>query len=413
MQEERRLAGADFLRAMACLLVLVHHLTLRMNMYKAPEDMAAALNILRFGNFGVAVFFVLSGFLLAHPFWRALDAGAPMPDLRNYTLRRAARILPGFWLALTVAFVLGLTLFERQITSELVLRYLSGLLLVSQWHWRTFFPVEDNGPLWSIPFEVTSYILLPLGFLLLFPLRRLIAQPLALRLAWVAVIALVLVVHVAILAGFPLDPEGRGWEYGMQGGAKAWMPRFNAIGFFAIFALGALAAGVEIILSSQRRLLFDIAAIAALAVAAWRLAGSVGGPGEAYGWLGLPYDFPFFPLAAAIALVALTRSRFLAALLDNAPLRYTAKISFGIYVWQEVVLRVMQQLSPNAFGVGVENVFAVWLLSCAIAVPIIFLIASLSYILIEKPVIDWAASRTDKWKNRANPHNQPAPATNR
>jgi len=163
MQQQDRVAGADFLRATACLLVLIHHLVLRIDLNKT-EGFQPALTALRFGNFGVAIFFILSGFLLALPFWHSLDAGYAMPDLRTYVLRRAARIVPGYWVALTAGFILSITLLGHALTPELVMRYVSGLLFMSQWHWRTFFPVEGNGPLWSISFEVTSYVLLPLGF---------------------------------------------------------------------------------------------------------------------------------------------------------------------------------------------------------------------------------------------------------
>ena len=43
---------------------------------------------------GLAVFFVLSGYLIAAPFLRALLDGEPMPSLRSYAARRFARIVP-------------------------------------------------------------------------------------------------------------------------------------------------------------------------------------------------------------------------------------------------------------------------------------------------------------------------------
>ena len=103
MTNDNRLLGADFLRATACLGVLLHHLAFRMDMNAVPDAAEPVLRFLVYGSFGVTVFFVLSGFLLARPFWLALDAGKPMPSLRTYALRRLARIVPGFWLALAVS----------------------------------------------------------------------------------------------------------------------------------------------------------------------------------------------------------------------------------------------------------------------------------------------------------------------
>ncbi|NKM68023.1 acyltransferase family protein [Rhizobium laguerreae] len=403
MRQQERLAGADFLRVAACLLVLAHHFALRLDMHRIPDELGQAANILRFGNFGVAVFFVLSGFLLAHPFWRALDAGSDMPSLRHYTIRRMARIAPGFWFAATIGFALSLTLLALPLTPELVLRYVSGLLFMSQWHWRTFFPVEADGPLWSIPFEVTSYVLLPGCFLLLFRLPFLRQRPLLARFAWLCVITSVLLAHLLILTVFPLDDIERGWQYGLQGGAKEWMPRYNPIGFFAVFALGALAAGVEVMLPRRRSSWFDAAALLGLAIAAYRLVISPGGSSEAYGWLEIPYGFPVFPLAVATALVSLSHSQHLGRLLDNAPVRYIAKISFGIYIWQEIILLLIQRLDRGSFGFSSENVVTGWLQSCGLAAALILLIASLSYHLLERPAIHFGNRLTSRQPNRATP----------
>ena len=53
---------------------------------------------------------------------------------------------------------------------ELLVRYLSGLFLVAGFHWLTWFPVEFNGPLWSIGVEITSYAFLPFCLALIFKL---------------------------------------------------------------------------------------------------------------------------------------------------------------------------------------------------------------------------------------------------
>ncbi len=396
MQQQNRVAGADFLRAAACLLVLIHHLILRIDLTKLGEGSRPTLTALRFGNFGVAIFFILSGFLLALPFWRALDAGGAMPDLRIYALRRATRIVPGYWVALTAGFILSFTLLEFALTPELLMRYASGLFFMSQWHWRTFFPVEGNGPLWSISFEATSYVLLPVGFLWLFALPEKRRSPLVTRLAWLGIIVAALIGHETFRALAPPNEIDRGWQYGMHGGAKEWMPNYNPIGFFAVFALGSLAAGIQILLARKRRIWFDIIAFACLVAAGFQLPLSTGGPWEAYGWLGIPYAFPLFPVLIAVALVSLSRSVLLAALLDNAFMRFAATISFGIYIWQDIVLTSMQTISPAIFGIGKDDPLRDWFIGCTFATVIIFLIASLSYFLLERPAIRRAARITRK-----------------
>lgn len=382
-----RLLGADFLRAVACMMVLLHHLVFRLDLNKAPEGVRPVLDFLIMGSFGVAVFFVLSGFLLARPFWQALDRGDPMPDLTVFALRRAARILPGFWLALTTSLVLSVLVSGSVLDGQLIARFLAGFLLVSDWHWVTLFPVDNNGPLWSIGFEVTSYALLPLCLAALFALGR--SGWLA-RLAWLAIIALVLAVHMAVVQWAPIDSVDRGWDHGLIGGAKAWMPRFNPIGFFAIFAIGALAAGVQIQLAHWRHWMFDVIGLAAIAGAAAVMAGHIGGLNEGFGWLGIPYAFPTMPLLVGTALVALPSSVLAGRLLDNRVARYIAEISFGIYIWHFLIIALLARLVPGAFDNSGADAWSLWLWSSGATLLISLVVATVSFYLLERPIVRWA-----------------------
>ncbi len=383
----QRLLGADFLRAAACMMVLLHHLAFRMNFNQVPDMFRPLMQFLVMGSFGVSVFFMLSGFLLARPFWQALDRGEAMPSLRTYTLRRAARILPGFWLALVVSFVLGVVLIDPVIDGERIIRFLAGFFLVSDWHWVTLFPVDNNGPLWSIGFEVTSYLLLPFCLAALFTARL---RGWTARLAWLGVIALVLVVHVLVMQWAPIDDVNRGWDHGLVGGAKAWMPRFNPIGFFAIFALGALAAGIQVKLGNLRHWLFDLLGLAGVIGAGWVMARHIGGLNEGFGWFEIPYGFPWMPLAIGVALVALPSSVVAGRLLDNRVSRWIAEKSFGIYIWHFLIIGLMARLLPPAFQTGTESGWTIWLWSSAGAIIASFLVATASFHWLERPVVQWA-----------------------
>lgn len=386
-----RLYGADFMRATACFIVLFHHLAQRIDFRSALGANPFAQVFNSVGGFGVAMFFVLSGFLLARPFWQALDAGGPMPSLRVYALRRAARIIPGFWLALTVSFLLSVTVFGFALDGWLWLRYAAGLLLVSDWHWTTLFPVEINGPLWSIGFEVSSYVLLPLGFLVLFALtgHRLKGWPA--RLAWLAVIALALAAHWLFWTYVEIDPYRKGWEYGLQGGAKTWMPWFNPFGFFSLFATGALAAGLQTSVARFRGLAFDLVALAAIGVAGWMIwTNGLQGGGEFYGWLRVPFQFPVFPMMIGLALAAGPSSVLLGRLLDNVVIAWLASISFGIYIWHYIVLELVRVYwVPDIAHGGMRDPTA-FVLTSVLITSLTMAIAALSWRYLELPVINWA-----------------------
>src|SRR5260370_42480308 len=85
----------DGLRAAAAVAVVLTHVA-----FQTGEVVRGAGGAL-LGRLdaGVAVFFALSGFLLYRPYVAARWDGRPPPPVRRYALRRAARILPAYWLA--------------------------------------------------------------------------------------------------------------------------------------------------------------------------------------------------------------------------------------------------------------------------------------------------------------------------
>lgn len=391
---DNRLHGADFVRAAACVTVLFHHLAQRMSW----NDHLGAIEWFRvfaqIGTFGVAMFFVLSGFLLARPFWQALDRGGAPPSLRTYALRRAARILPGFWLALLVTFVLSITVFGAVPDGQLVLRLLAGMFVVADWHWVTLFPVEVNGPLWSISFEVTSYVLLPLGFAALFLVARWTGKGWQSRLLWLGVIGLALVAHLLFTQYYRVDIRERGWDYGLIGGAKIWMPRFNPFAFFAMFAIGALAAGVQVRWAQYRKGLFDAIAAVALLWSLYLMRLQIAAPtADGWGWLGVPYGFPWFVLAVGAFLAAAPSSVRLGRVLDNRVTRYVARISFGIYIWHYPVLELVRVYWDPLIDHGKAADPTRFVITCSIITVITVAVAHLSYYLVEAPVIRWARGK--------------------
>lgn len=387
-----RLTGLDFLRALACLLVFLHHTVQRLNFDALAGGWRTGYLFFNMGAFGVAIFFLLSGFLLARPFWLAYDAGAAMPSLGLYALRRAARIVPGFYVALTVTFVVAAVAFGTPLTPDIVGRYIAGLLFVGEFHWLTLFPAEVNGPLWSIGMEVASYVLLPLGLIGLFAARRLLPQWRG-RLVFVALIGATLAGHWLIVTVVAKETVDVGFGHGMVGGARFWMPQFNVLSFFVVFAMGSLTAGLSV-LWRGRNLFADVVVVAGLlaaAAAVW----SVAPPRapEAFGWMGIPYDYPWFHLGIALALFAFPHTRLLPRLTELPPVRYLARISFGIYIWHFLILELVRQNFAPAFGyAGISDTLS-WMELTAISFVLALVAGSLSWYAIEAPALAWARGR--------------------
>jgi peptidoglycan/LPS O-acetylase OafA/YrhL len=383
---DNRLAGADFVRAFACLMVLAHHIAQRISPDVLSPEQASVAAFSQMGAFGVSAFFVLSGYLLARPFWVSLDKSEPMPSLHTYALRRAARILPGYWLALTMAFLASFTILGFTFSGELVLRYVAGVLGVFSFHWLTWFPVEFNGALWSIGCEIASYALLPVCLALVFALPF---RGWASRLIWAVLILALIGLQFLIVRYLQPDAQMRGWQYGLVGGAKFWMPNFNPIGFFAVFAIGSLAAGIQVRFANRSSGWFDLVALIGLAVAIGAMV--VHFPvAEGYGIGNIPYGFPWFPIGVAIILTGIPSGVALRRITDIAPIAYIARVSFGVYVWHFFLMEVIRVLwMPRYVYAGMTNVSAWAWISLAVVV-ISFFIATLSYALLEEPIMRWA-----------------------
>jgi peptidoglycan/LPS O-acetylase OafA/YrhL len=149
-----RFAGLDGVRALAALGVLVTHVGLKVGFTTrdATGHYLARLDV------GIAIFFVLSGFLLYRPFVaRRLDGRSGL-DVRAYLRNRALRIYPAYWLALTVLVVALDTRGRDEIQSlwDLVMYY--GLL-------QSYSADTALGGLqqaWTLTNEISFYLLLPL-----------------------------------------------------------------------------------------------------------------------------------------------------------------------------------------------------------------------------------------------------------
>jgi peptidoglycan/LPS O-acetylase OafA/YrhL len=94
----RHFACFDGLRAIAALSVLFLH-TAWISGFTMRSSLGAYTSRL---EIGVSVFFLISGFLLYRPFAVSHLTGRPAPNKRRFWERRLLRIVPAYWLALTL-----------------------------------------------------------------------------------------------------------------------------------------------------------------------------------------------------------------------------------------------------------------------------------------------------------------------
>jgi peptidoglycan/LPS O-acetylase OafA/YrhL len=136
-----RTSGLDGLRVLAALLVVAFHMRWIDGVQFGPLD-----PIVRGGDTGIYLFFALSGYLLYRPF----VVGSV--ELRSYGLKRAARILPGYFVALA-----GLTLITgNPLPVENPLPFLTMSASYD-------IPLRGFlGNAWTLSAEILFYVALPL-----------------------------------------------------------------------------------------------------------------------------------------------------------------------------------------------------------------------------------------------------------
>jgi peptidoglycan/LPS O-acetylase OafA/YrhL len=153
-----RIDALDGLRAMAILLVLLHHFTPNHNSDQGLRSIV--FKIADLGWSGVDLFFVLSGFLITGILLRAKASNSP---LRHFLMRRILRILPAYYLALGIIFLF----------LPFVLRLYPVPAMSAQapyWFYvaNMLFPTPDLGGclqlthFWSLAVEMQFYVLWPL-----------------------------------------------------------------------------------------------------------------------------------------------------------------------------------------------------------------------------------------------------------
>ena len=97
-----RVPALTGLRAVAALLVVSTHAAFATG-YLNHGYLGAVYARL---EIGVAIFFVLSGFLLFRPWVRAAAAGQPSPSLTRYARHRFRRVVPAYALTVVVTFAI-------------------------------------------------------------------------------------------------------------------------------------------------------------------------------------------------------------------------------------------------------------------------------------------------------------------
>jgi len=353
-----RTPEVEGLRAIAALAVLVTHVSLNAMGNRGPwGGLLARLDV------GVAVFFVLSGYLLYRPFARSLLRGETFPSTRRYLRHRLLRIVPAYWLVVLASFlfpaVVGLVLPTTDFSAaaagatDVPLWTMLRFLTFTQVYWRD----SLAGPFpqaWTLATEMAFYLLLPV---LAWAVARRNSGDRAVRLRrqWIVLGAMALAAQLfrlaMVLVAAPYGNSAQGATSYTQ--LVAWLP--NHLDLFALGMAMAvlaverddggpgrgLAARLDAVMARRWAAGCSVAvALGLLLVAGYGL--GLGRTDLSHGRLGeFARHGAYLGIAAAVVLPAAfgrTGGGAFRWFLCTAPMQFLGRISYGIYLWQILVI---------------------------------------------------------------------------
>lgn len=319
-------------------------------------------------DIGVAIFFVLSGFLLYRPHARHHAGLGERPALRPYAVRRFFRLVPALLPVLAATYLL-----VPDSRAAGAMPWLANLVQLQSV--RSDWQLPGLAQLWSLSTEVMFYVALPL-------LALLIGQAARGRGGR----------EMLVLAGLcALAWGARAWLTEDSGGTFTWGRTLvcHLDWFAGGMALAVIRVRPPLLAVARATLTPSVGSVLAIAASLfWVLSTSLAGPFD-LSRPGLASDL-FKHIGYGVFSVLLVAP---AALLDHPALRSVlasrvmvalGTISYGVFLWHlPIMFFVRDTAGWQLFG-------GHFWLTCAITLAVTVPVAQLSWRLLEKPIMEWA-----------------------
>ena len=324
--------------------------------------------LIRSGYMWVDLMILISGFCLYLP-WARLKPQDPSPDARSFYIRRAARILPSYYLNVLIVFSFSFAAGFYAQKGMAIRDLLMHLSFTQVFSYDTYYATPINAGLWTIAIEVHFYLLFPL-------IARFFRKAPFLTAA----------VMIAVSLSF------RAWIGANVSDIAIWFNQL--IAYLDVFALGMLAAVLHVFLCKVPhhlglRLLLGIVALFSfwmLLKLAQAQSRSINVEQIRLGQMQRRFLMGFFGACMLIGLahtVLVLRSVF-----ANRLARFLSSISMQFYIWHQVIaVQVLRaRIIPSSFPEPNYAGDRIWQQRYTLAVVLIALFISIVLtFLFERP----------------------------
>ncbi len=368
----RRDTALDGLRGLAVLMVFVFHYG---GGLQSPKAYIRIFGLITQASWlGVVLFFALSGFLITGSLW---DTIGQRHRLRNFFVRRALRILPLYFLALTAAVVAAILAGATHAQLKpfaifaLFLQDMPHLAAIAQ-HNPSPLPLYH---FWTLAVEEQFYLLWPI--ILLFAHSRRHALRLSL---WFFGIGELFLLTVYTFAAFQGARLAHLYDYFLLTQSSAL-----ALGCAVSLAMGNRSnpigrkPGTHRLIRKHARTAF----FTGVAIYLWTsyLSGTLYLSGDTQYWLGLPA----ISLAAAATIPLVLRNGLPRKIFSLAPLAWLGRISYGFYVYHILLqpwfdhLGTLISHTHSGDEYHIDRAIVAFVITC--------IVSWLSFHLFEKPIL--------------------------
>jgi peptidoglycan/LPS O-acetylase OafA/YrhL len=321
-------------------------------------------------DLGVKVFFAISGFVLAIPFLKHYLQGGKKVELKDYFLRRLTRLEPPYLVSLVMFTLVHLFMFSMPVT-EAVQRFMASLIYSHVIIFATPNPI--NPVTWSLETEAQFYLLVPLFFAGLFYRNN--------RGYWIAYIS-VLFAFSVFFRWFTYANELFHWSR-------------SIFAYLSHFITGILFAWLYL----TKKSLLDKKSYW------WDLIGLVSI------WLMFQFYKPqahwqnkiVFNLATFVFMISAFKGIAFNWFFTRPVIYVTGGMCYSIYLLHYAFLHLMVKFTKHlSLDQGYQSDL---LLQFCIALPAIFIVSCVFYLLFEKPCMDrnWPSKLAERVRFMFNP----------